>query len=62
MNQSLPRSAFFLPTPTAENSGVDFLGLRQAPACNEQRNRLHSTVRALELDLLEVSRSERENG
>src|SRR6266850_1940492 len=30
MNQLLPRSAFFLPTPTAENSGVDFLGLRQA--------------------------------
>lgn len=30
MNQTLPTSAFFLPPPSAENSGVDFLGLRQA--------------------------------
>lgn len=30
MNQSLPTHAFFLPAPSAENSGVDFLGLRQA--------------------------------
>lgn len=30
MNQTLPQSAFFLPPLNAENSGVDFLGLRQA--------------------------------
>ncbi len=30
MNQSLPTHAFFLPAPSAENNGVDFLGLRQA--------------------------------
>ena len=30
MNKSLPQSAFFLPAPASENSGVDFLGLRQA--------------------------------
>lgn len=30
MNAPLPQSAFFLPPPSSENSGVDFLGLRQA--------------------------------
>jgi hypothetical protein len=30
MNIVLPSSAFFLPSPKGENSGVDFLGLRQA--------------------------------
>lgn len=30
MNTSLPQSAFFLPPPSSENNGVDFLGLRQA--------------------------------
>ena len=30
MNKPLPQSAFFLPPPSSENSGVDFLGLRQA--------------------------------
>jgi hypothetical protein len=30
MNKPLPSSAFFLPPPNSENSGVDFLGLRQA--------------------------------
>lgn len=30
MNQTLPPHAFFLPAPSAENNGVDFLGLRQA--------------------------------
>lgn len=30
MNAILPPSAFFLPPPSSENSGVDFLGLRQA--------------------------------
>lgn len=30
MNAPLPQSAFFLPSPSAENNGVDFLGLRQA--------------------------------
>jgi hypothetical protein len=30
MNVPLPQSAFFLPPPSSENSGVDFLGLRQA--------------------------------
>lgn len=30
MSAQLPRSAFFLPPPSSENSGVDFLGLRQA--------------------------------
>ena len=29
MNQTLPNSAFFLPPLSAENNGVDFLGLRQ---------------------------------
>jgi hypothetical protein len=30
MNKPLPQFAFFLPPPGSENSGVDFLGLRQA--------------------------------
>ncbi|MET4085349.1 hypothetical protein ABID60_001055 [Bradyrhizobium sp. S3.5.5] len=30
MSALLPQSAFFLPPPASENSGVDFLGLRQA--------------------------------
>lgn len=30
MSAPLPQSAFFLPPPASENSGVDFLGLRQA--------------------------------
>jgi len=30
MNAPLPKSAFFLPPPSSENNGVDFLGLRQA--------------------------------
>lgn len=30
MNIALPQSAFFLPPPSSENNGVDFLGLRQA--------------------------------
>jgi hypothetical protein len=30
MNIALPITAFFLPPPKGENSGVDFLGLRQA--------------------------------
>jgi len=30
MNTTLPQSAFFLPPPSSENNGVDFLGLRQA--------------------------------
>lgn len=30
MNTTLPQSAFFLPSPSSENNGVDFLGLRQA--------------------------------
>ena len=30
MNTPLPASAFFLPPPSSENNGVDFLGLRQA--------------------------------
>lgn len=30
MNAHLPQSAFFLPPSSSENSGVDFLGLRQA--------------------------------
>lgn len=30
MNASLPKFAFFLPPPSSENNGVDFLGLRQA--------------------------------
>jgi hypothetical protein len=30
MNKPLPKSAFFLSPPNSENSGVDFLGLRQA--------------------------------
>ncbi len=30
MNAPLPQSPFFLPPPSSENSGVDFLGLRQA--------------------------------